>query len=237
MPRRKPRRQPLKQEQHVGETLIAGQAGRGLIAGAAGAAIEVITELPRNTEVKGLAVIAHPHPLYGGTLDNKVVYMLARGALDAGAATLRFNFRGVGSSEGVHDEGEGEGDDLLKVVAHARAGWPDLPLAVAGFSFGAFVALSKAREAGARGVLTVAPPLMYVGTGQAPVPGVPWWMIHGDADEVVDYADTLRRAQAAPQPPERIQTAEGVGHFFHGELPQVRKFASEFFEQAFATVS
>ncbi len=219
------------------ETLNPGEAGRGLIAGAAGAAIEVIVELPRDGDVRGLAVIAHPHPLYGGTLDNKVVYMLARGALDAGAAALRFNFRGVGRSEGVHDEGEGEGDDLLKVVAHARAGWPDLPLAVAGFSFGAFVALSRARVAGARGVLTVAPPLMYVGKGRVPEPGVPWWMIHGDADEVVDYGDTLRRAQAAPQPPERIQTAEGVGHFFHGELPQVRAFATEFFEQAFATVS
>ncbi len=219
------------------EELLAANAGRGLIAGEAGRAIEVMAELPRNQSPRGLAIIAHPHPLYGGTLDNKVVYMLARGALDAGAAALRFNFRGVGRSEGVHDEGRGEGEDLLKVVAHARACWPELPLAVAGFSFGAFVALSKAQAAGARGVLTVAPPLMYVGKGAVPDPGVPWWMIHGDADEVVDYADTLRRAKAATHPPDRIQTAEGIGHFFHGELQQVRKFACEFFEQAFTTVS
>ncbi len=219
------------------ELLQPGDAGRGLISGNAGAAIEVVVELPRDAEIRGLAVIAHPHPLYGGTLDNKVVYMLARGALDAGAAALRFNFRGVGRSEGVHDEGRGEGDDLLKVVAHAREGWPSLPLAVAGFSFGSYLALREAQRAQACGVLTVAPPLMYAGTGAVPDPGVPWWVIHGDVDEVVDYADSMKRAQAAAHPPDRIQTAHGVGHFFHGELNQVRDFAREFFAQTFSTVS
>lgn len=222
---------------HMLDTLAPGQAGRGLVAGNAGAAIEVMTEVPPNQPVRGLAVIAHPHPLYGGTLDNKVVYMLARGAMDAGYVALRFNFRGVGRSEGVHDEGHGEGEDLLKVVAHARDGWPGVPVAVAGFSFGAFVALSQARNAQAFGVLTVAPPLMYVGTGKVPDPGVPWWVIHGDADEVVDYADTLQRAQAAPTPPQRIQTAKGIGHFFHGELQQVRGYARDFFAQCLTTVS
>ncbi len=136
MPNSKPYRRHVRGRMKTLEMLQPGDAGRGLISGNAGAAIEVVVELPRDEEVRGLAVIAHPHPLYGGTLDNKVVYMLARGALDAGAAALRFNFRGEGRSEGVHDEGRGEGDDLLKVVAHAREGWPSLPLAVAGFSFG-----------------------------------------------------------------------------------------------------
>ena len=210
------------------EMLSPGVAGRGVIAGAAGD-IEVVVELPRAAAPQGLAVIAHPHPLYGGTLDNKVVYMLARAANDTGAVALRFNFRGVGKTTGAHDEGRGEGDDLCTVAEFARQAWPQLPLALAGFSFGSYVALANTSGMDARGVLTVAPPLVYAGEGPVPDPTVPWWMIHGDADEVVDYADSVARAQAAAHPPDRLQTAPGVGHFFHGELPQLREFAREFF--------
>lgn len=215
----------------MSQKLEVGQLGRGCISGEAGD-IEVLVEKPRSGEPQGLAVIAHPHPLHGGTMDNKVVYMLSRAAHDANFITVRFNFRGVGKSTGPHDEGVGEGRDLLRVVEHAQASWPDLPLALAGFSFGSFVALAHTKEAGARAVLTVAPPLFYVGDAVLPNPDVPWWLIHGDADEVVAYDDTIARANSAPQPPERIQTAPGVGHFFHGELPQLRAFAREFFEGA-----
>lgn len=211
--------------------LKPGTSGRGCIAGEAGE-IEVLVETPRKGDVQGIAVIAHPHPLHGGTMDNKVVYMLSRAAHDAGLVSLRFNFRGVGKSTGPHAEGLGEGRDLLRVVEFARVGWPDMPLALAGFSFGSFIALANTQAAGACAVLTVAPPLFYAADTALPDPGVPWWVIHGDADEVVDYDDTMTRARAASHPPERIQTAPGVGHFFHGELPQLRTFAREFFETA-----
>lgn len=206
-----------------------GQPGRGLYAGPAGA-IEVVEEHPRQGAARALALIAHPHPLYGGTLDNKVVYTLGRGLMAAGCATLRFNFRGVGHSEGTHDEGRGEGEDLLALAQALRVAYPGLPLLLAGFSFGSFVALAGCAAAQASGVLTVAPPLFYAGDAPTPDPGAPWWLIHGDADEVVDCADTQRRADAAPRPPSRREIVPGVGHFFHGELGRVRDFAGAFGE-------
>ena len=214
------------------EQLPPGQLGRGWIEGPAGA-LEVLVEGPRDTPPRGLLVIAHPHPLYGGTMDNKVVYMVSRGGLDAGLLTLRFNFRGVGHSGGSHDQGRGEAEDLATVVAYVRAAWPGLPLALAGFSFGSYLALSGCAALDAVGVLTVAPPLFYGGEAPVPQPVAPWWLIHGDADEVVDYADTLKRAQAATQPPAVLETAPGVGHFFHGDLPLVRDFTRRFAEQVF----
>src|SRR5690606_30934343 len=109
---------------HAGRALVDGPAGR----------IEVASSLPDDR--RGVAVIAHPHPLFGGTMDNKVVTTAARAFTDAGIAAFRFNFRGVGETEGVHDEGRGEVDDFLRVVAHARAAVAAGPLYLAGFSFG-----------------------------------------------------------------------------------------------------
>src|SRR4051812_15345428 len=106
---------------------------RAQVAGAAGN-IEVAAAIP--PEPRAVAVIAHPHPLYGGTMDNKVITTLAKSYTDAGIAAFRFNFRGVGASAGVHDEGRGESEDLVRVVAHAQARLPGLPLHMAGFSFG-----------------------------------------------------------------------------------------------------
>ncbi|MEN8719656.1 MAG: CocE/NonD family hydrolase [Oceanococcaceae bacterium] len=212
----------------VVDRLPAGGAGHGLIDGPAGS-LEVRVERPADTPC-GVAVIAHPHPLYGGTMDNKVVYMLARAALDAGWIAVRFNFRGVGRSAGRHDDGRGEGEDFAAVTRFARMTDTPLPLAVAGFSFGSYVALAQAQALGAVGVLTVAPPLAYAGDTALPDPGGRWWMIHGDADEVVDCADSVRRARATPHPPDELQIAPGVGHFFHGELTQVRAFAQRFFD-------
>src|SRR4051794_9595012 len=105
------------------------------VQGVAGA-IEALRDTPDGTS-RGVAVIAHPHPLFGGTMDNKVVQTLARAFVQSGWTALRFNFRGVGASEGVHDEGRGETDDMLALIAAQAA---DGPLAVAGFSFGSFVA-------------------------------------------------------------------------------------------------
>jgi alpha/beta superfamily hydrolase len=116
---------------------MAAPAARTLIDGAAGR-IEVAATLPLNAHA--VAVIAHPHPLFGGTMDNKVITTLAKVFVDAGVAVYRFNFRGVGASEGKHDEGRGETDDLLRVAAHAGAEVSHVPLYLAGFSFGGAVA-------------------------------------------------------------------------------------------------
>src|SRR5258708_37694064 len=116
---------------------MAAPHGRALVAGAAGK-IEVAAQAPASP--RAVAVIAHPHPLFGGSMDNKVVTTLARAFIEGGCATYRFNFRGVGATEGEHDEGAGETDDMVRVIEHARAGMEALPLMLAGFSFGGAVA-------------------------------------------------------------------------------------------------
>ena len=134
---------------------MAAGSARQNVAGAAGT-IEVATQVPDST--RAVAVIAHPHPLFGGSMDNKVVTTLAKAFVESGAATYRFNFRGVGNTQGAHDEGRGETDDMLRVIEHARSEWKSLPLLIAGFSFGGAVAtrasvrgrLRPARARGAR---------------------------------------------------------------------------------------
>src|SRR5260221_14359050 len=116
---------------------MAAATARELIEGAAGK-IECASTVPDSP--RAVAVIAHPHPLFGGTMDNKVVTTLARAFVESGAATFRFNFRGVGASHGAHDEGRGETDDMLRVIEHARAPLGGLPLKLAGLSFGGAVA-------------------------------------------------------------------------------------------------
>lgn len=203
------------------------EQGRSLIDGPAGA-LELLVEAPKSSDTRGIALIAHPHPLHGGTMDNKVVYSVARGAQDAGCLAVRFNFRGVGRSVGQHAHGPGEQEDLAAVAAYLREALPKLPVALAGFSFGSYQALAQCAPVQAKGVLTVAPPLAYAGDEPLPDPQAPWWLIHGDADDVVDCADTLSRAKAAVRPPEQLQVLPGVGHFFHGELPAVRSFTEDF---------
>lgn len=194
------------------------------------AAIEVLLATPREP-LRGACVICHPHPLYGGAMSNKVVYTLASTAGKAGLATLRFNFRGVGKSTGLHDEGRGETEDTLWIAAQWRAavsatlGQP-APLVLAGFSFGAFIVLKAAARAEAQGLMTVAPPFattraIYTdGDGPPPAPGCPWAVIHSRDDEVVAYEDT-HAALAAYQPPPTLTTVDGAGHFFHGRLAEV----------------
>jgi uncharacterized protein len=196
---------------------VAGPAGR----------LQVALSMPREA-LRGLLLVAHPHPLFGGTMDNKVTHTLARAAAAVGYAALRFNFRGVGDSEGVHDEGRGETDDAVLLARRLSALAPTLPLAFAGFSFGGFVLLRAAVEVGEVDVLTVAPPLRkYVSLPPPPRPRGRWWVLHGTADEVVDYEET-RDALAAYAPPPRLIPVSGVGHFFHGELSVVQRTVGDF---------
>jgi alpha/beta superfamily hydrolase len=169
---------------------------------------------------QALMVICHPHPLHGGTLDNKVVQTLARAGLQAQCRTLRFNFRGVGASGGTWDEGRGEVDDALAVVSASRADAPSLPLVLAGFSFGGFVAAAVAERLGPteppQRVLLVAPSTKSQSVPAiAPALRVHTIVIHGEDDDVVPLAATLDWARPQGLP---VIVVPGVGHFFHGQL-------------------
>jgi alpha/beta superfamily hydrolase len=189
------------------------------IAGPAGP-LEALIELPAHVAPLLAAVICHPHPLHGGTLHNKVVYTVARALRGAGAATLRFNFRGVGNSAGRYDDGVGESADALAAVAAARARWPGLPLVLAGFSFGAAVAIAVAARAQPDWLISVAPAVERVPLEGFVAPACPWLIVQGDADEVVAAA-TVRQWCGLHAGAARLVELAGVGHFFHGRLHEL----------------
>ncbi|RZL01034.1 MAG: alpha/beta hydrolase [Rubrivivax sp.] len=180
--------------------------------------LEVVQEDPATAPI-GLAVIAHPHPQMGGTMDNKVVHTLSKAFVLAGWRAVRFNFRGIGQSAGSWDEGIGEVDDLLAVLAHHRSdpAVRSLPLAVAGFSFGGFIAASASArlpEPPSELVL-VSPATRYT------VPTVPahTFVVQGEQDDVVSLASVLDWARPQSLP---VTVVPGVGHFFHGQLNVLR---------------
>jgi uncharacterized protein len=176
----------------------------------------------------GFAVVCHPHPLHGGTLQNKVVHTLARVFIELGLPTLRFNFRGVGASEGRYDGGRGETDDALAVIAFGRQRWPDAAVSLAGFSFGAMVALrAAARAHPVRRVVSVAPPVGRVDLPVPARPSCPWLIVQGDADEIVDHRQVVAFA-AGFSPPAQLQVLPGVDHFFHGHLRELHEAVMAF---------
>ena len=184
-------------------------------------------EWPAQGAARALGVVCHPHPLFGGTLTNKVVHTLARAFVAQGAATLRFNFRGVGASAGRHDEGRGETDDLLAVVSAGRERVPGLPLWLGGFSFGSFVALRGQRDAGAVRLVTVAPPVGRWDFSAIEAPRCPWLVIQGDQDELVDHRE-VSAWMAALAPQARCVMLAGAEHFFHGRLHEIKDAVSAF---------
>lgn len=192
------------------------QTQRLQVVGPAGE-IECAVDEPEQAP-RGVVVICHPNPVQGGTLDNKVVQTIARAFVQMGYRAVRFNFRGVGLSQGVWDEGRGEVDDALAVVKALRE--PHLPLALAGFSFGAYVtAQAASRLAGdqrAERLLLVAPATSRFDTAAVPADTL---VIHGEVDDVVPLAALLdwARPQALP-----LVVVPGVGHFFHGQLPLLK---------------
>ncbi len=193
---------------------------RATIAGPAGK-LEIWLECPKEPP-RALLLIAHPHPLYGGTMENKVVHTLARAALNVGVAALRFNFRGVGQSAGRHDQGDGEQRDLLAVVEWARARLPGIPLWLAGFSFGARIALLSAGEAGAERLLLVAPPLnLYPDLNSINRIETPCSVLMGDRDEVVPFGEVAQWVERQEIPPD-FRVFPGASHFFHRRLVELR---------------
>ncbi len=194
-----------------------------LIPGAVGQ-LECALDLPDPEQFaapRGLALVAHPHPLYGGTMDNKVAQTLARSFLALGYATVRMNFRGVGKSEGVHDHGHGETDDMALLLAHMRTQYPDLPLALGGFSFGTFVQAQLQQRLIAAG--TPAERLALVGTaaGKWPMPQVPadTILIHGELDDTIPLTAVLDWARPQELP---VIVIPGADHFFHRKLQHIK---------------
>jgi len=166
--------------------------------------------------IRGVALVAHPHPLHGGTLDNKVAQALARTFVELGYVSLRPNFRGVGASEGEHDEGRGETEDLLRVAAYAEEAFGKVPLVLAGFSFGAAVQTQVAAKMNPHRVV-----LVGVAVGRFPSETVPpdSIVIHGERDETVPLAKVLDWARPQELP---VVVVPGADHFFHLRLHIIR---------------
>ena len=187
------------------------------IDGPAGVLVCAIDEPAAGTLLRGIAVLCHPHPQHGGTMDNKVVITLARAFVQLGYRAVRFNFRGVGGSAGSWDEGRGEIDDALAVIAQQRAAHPGLPLALAGFSFGGFVAAQAADRLAAgepvQRLVLVGPATSRFTMPARVAPDTV--VIHGEADDVVPLSATLDWARPQVLP---VIVLPGVGHFFHGQL-------------------
>lgn len=199
--------------------LLRGHAGN----------IDVLIDAPAT--VKGIALVCHPHPLFGGANTNKVAHTLARSYRDLGFAVIRPNFRGVGKSEGEHDHGEGETEDMLSVISWAQSRWGVSPLALGGFSFGGFVQTRVANRL-AEGI---APPRHLVLVGMAagtaadgarhydtpPVPkSIPTLVIHGENDDTVALGNVLDWARPQELP---VTVIPGADHFFHARLHVIRE--------------
>ncbi len=199
---------------------------RGEIAGPAGVlsiALDTLGDVPH----RGLAVVCHPHPLQGGTMDNKVVTTVARGLTQRGWRVVRFNYRGVGGSAGSWDEGRGEVDDALAVIAAHRQ--PGETLVLGGFSFGGYVAASAAAKLPdadkAQRMVLVAPSTVK---HDAPPVTPETLLIHGEADDVVPLSASMdwARPQALP-----VVVVPGAGHFFHGQLTLLKSLVLRFFAE------
>ena len=221
---------------------------RFMLQGPAGCieAAEDLPQLPPGGVERGAAVIAHPHPLFAGTMDNKVVQTLARAFVHCGWRAIRFNFRGVGATQGVHDGGRGELLDMLAVVEHAtrahRVGMdasPNIPLALAGFSFGSFVTSHAVQALGAQ---RAPQQLVLVGTAATRFEVAPiahalherTLVLHGEHDDTVPLLDVMNWARPQTLP---VTVIPGGSHFFHGQLPLLRHLVVRHLQAGSATIT
>ncbi|NVK20980.1 MAG: alpha/beta hydrolase [Kangiellaceae bacterium] len=192
-----------------------------LIEGSVGV-IEATLDEPQEPMRKAVAVCCHPHPLHGGAMTNKVIYTVSRALAGLGIPSVRFNFRGVGETQGEHDYGIGEGQDLITVIEWAKSQYPEHELWLAGFSFGSWVAALQAHTQQPAQLISIAPPVNRFSFDDFVIPECPWLVVQGDADEVVDpnavfdWLDSLY-----PQP--TVVNMQGAGHFFHSRLVDLRE--------------
>ena len=205
---------------HTEKFTLAGPAGK----------MECVLDLPDHAP-RGIALVAHPHPLYGGTMDNKVAATLARTFVALGYVAARFNFRGVGASEGVHDAGNGETDDMLVMFEHMQARYPGLPVALSGFSFGTFVQAQLQQRLAAEGRPAERLVLIGCAAGKWPMPDVPadTIVIHGEVDDTITLTQVLDWARPQDIP---VIVIPGADHFFHRKLVHVKNLVIQLWRRA-----
>jgi alpha/beta superfamily hydrolase len=182
--------------------------------------LESVVEIPDGYDGARFGVVCHPHPVYGGAMTNKVVHTVARALNELGIATIRFNFRGVGASEGKFDEANGETDDALAVVEYGRSRFPGAALWMAGFSFGGGIAIRVAARTDTQQLIAVAPAVRLVNVAEAH-PQCSIFVVQGDADDTV-APDSVLNWAASLTPPAKVALLAGVEHFFHGRLNDLR---------------
>ena len=197
------------------------------LTGAAGL-LECALDLPDSTQFpapRGIALVAHPHPLYGGTMDNKVAQTLARAFVALGYATARMNFRGVGASAGTHDAGGGETDDMALLLAHMRGRYPGVPVALAGFSFGTFVQAQLQKRLLADGEAAERLVLVGAAAGKWAMPDIApgTILIHGEQDETIPLSAVLDWARPQDIP---VIVIPGADHFFHRKLQHIKNLVT-----------
>ncbi len=193
--------------------------------------LESILELPADAAVIGAVVVCHPHPQHGGTMHNKVAHTLARAFVRSGFAALRFNFRGTEGSAGSYDNGVGELDDALAALDWLAQQYPNVPLWLGGFSFGAAIAVRAAVSTTVSGLISVAPAIYRFADGLEQQPECPWLVIQGDEDELVEVDETIAWFNSLAPGPELL-VVPGAEHFFHGRLGDLRGAVMEFVEEA-----
>lgn len=189
--------------------------------------LEAILEQPADAVANGAVVVCHPHPQHGGTLHNKVAHTLARAFLHAGFAALRFNFRDTGDSDGHYDAGVGEVDDVIAAAGWLRDQSIAGPFWLAGFSFGAAMAIKAEARLELDGLVSVAPAIRRFASGLEQQPRCPWLIVQGDQDELVDIDDTVEWVDSLEAGPELL-VVEGSEHFFHGRLVELREAVRQF---------
>jgi alpha/beta superfamily hydrolase len=195
------------------------------LSGSAGP-LECRLDKPENTP-RGIALIAHPHPLYGGTMDNKVVQTLARAFIAVGYLSVRMNFRGVGQSGGTHDAGLGETDDMALLHSHMSAQFPELPIVLAGFSFGTFVLAQLQERLIAQAIPAQRLVLVGCAAGKWVMPSVPsdTLLIHGELDDTIPLSDVLDWARPQDLP---VIVIPGADHFFHRKLHHIKQLVIDY---------
>jgi len=193
--------------------------------------LESLLDLPASDAVDGAAVICHPHPQHGGTMHNKVAHTLARAFVRSGFAALRFNFRGTEGSGGSYDNAVGELDDARAALEWMQQRYPDVPLWLGGFSFGAAIAVRAALTNDVSGLISVAPAIYRFANGLERQPQCPWLVIQGDQDELVDVDETIEWFNSLSPGPELL-IVPGAEHFFHSRLADLRTAVMAFIEQA-----
>ena len=198
--------------------------------------LEAILESPAAAVAHGAALICHPHPQHGGTMHNKVVHTLARAFVRMGFSALRFNFRGTEGSAGKYDDGVGELEDAKAALAWLRAGSTGGPIWLAGFSFGAAIAIRAAVDSRVDGLISVAPAIARIAADLKGQPDCPWLLVQGDQDELVDIEAIIAwMNQLSPGP--ELAVMPGADHFFHGRLVELRELVMNFVHKEMGTVT